>query len=81
MTTNGPFLVVVLDEADATASAVVVQAEHYEAAEKKAVAQRKAENDLSDLDDEAEGFKAIASHSREQLADFLREMDLVEPEV
>jgi len=51
-TTNGTFLVIVLDEADVTASAVVVQAEHYEAAE-KAVAQRKAENDLSDLDDEA----------------------------
>jgi hypothetical protein len=81
VTTNGPFLVIVLDEADVTSSAVIVQAEHYEAAEEKAVAQRKAENDISDLDDEAAGFNAVASYSREQLADFLREMELPEPDV
>jgi hypothetical protein len=75
------FLVVVLDEADGTASPVIVHAEHYEAAEEKAVALRKAENDLSDLDDEAAGFRAVASYSREQLANFLREMELPEPNV
>src|SRR5262245_48266526 len=56
--TDNAFMVMVLDEAKDTARAVLVRAEDYEAVEQKAVAQLKAENGLSDLDDEAAGFKS-----------------------
>jgi hypothetical protein len=58
-----------------------VRAKHCEEAEEKAVAQRKADHDLSHLDDEAAGFKAIAVYSHDYLLEIVRQMRLTEPDV
>jgi hypothetical protein len=76
-----PFLVIVLDQADDTGHGLVVRAEHYEAAETKALERFKADNELSHLSDADAGFKAIATYSRDCLHSFVREMELPEPEI
>jgi hypothetical protein len=76
-----PFLVIVLDEADTTGRGLVVRATDWDAAERKALDQCKADQDLSDLDDKAAGFKALLFFSYDHLLDMVREMQLPEPEV
>jgi hypothetical protein len=76
-----PFLVIVLDESDDTGCGVVVRAQDSEAAERKALDERKAEHDLSDVDDEAAGFKAVAVFGYEYLVEIVREMEMPEPDV
>jgi hypothetical protein len=70
-----PFLVIVLDEADSSCSYGVVRAKDEEAAECKAVDERKEDHDLEDLDDEEAGFQALATFSRDDILYILGEMD------
>jgi len=75
------FFVIVLDEDDGMGRGVIVQDEHCEEAEQKAVDQFKADNDLGDLDEVAAGFRAVASFDAESLAQIMREMQLPQPNV
>jgi hypothetical protein len=75
-----PFLVIVLDESDNSGGGVVVRAEHLEAAERKALDERKAEHGLSDLDDQAAGFKAIVVLGYDDLLGVVRDMEMPEPD-
>jgi len=76
-----PFLVILLDESDNNGCDVVVRAEDTEAAERKALDQQKAKEDLSDIDDEAAGFRVVAVFGYEYLAQVLREMEMPVPDV
>jgi hypothetical protein len=80
--TSNTFPVIVLDTREDTAISAVVQAESHWAAKHEAVVKCKAKHDLSaDFPDEEARIKAVASYSRAQLADFLREMELPAPDV
>ena len=79
--TSNTFLVIVLDTREDTAISAIVQAESRWAAKHQTVAKSKAEHDISNFEDEAAGFKAVASYSREQLANLLRQMELPAPDV
>lgn len=75
------FLVIVMDEAAGTGNGRVVKAAGNEAAAREAVQRCKADHDLSDLDDRAAGFKAVAVYSREELVRILTVMELPEPDL
>jgi hypothetical protein len=71
-----PYLVVLLDKADESYSYHVVRAEDEDAAERQVVDERKADHDLSSLDDEAAGFQAVLTFSKDDLAEDTREDEL-----
>ena len=69
-----PYLVVLLDKADESYSYHVVRAEDEDAAERQVVDERKADHDLSALDDEAAGFQAILTFSKDALEEIIGQM-------
>jgi hypothetical protein len=74
-------LVVVLDEATRSCCSPVVRAADEEAAAQQALQGCQADHDLSDLDDRAAGFKAVAVYSQEDVVRILRLMELPVPEL